>query len=146
VRGILGVIAIAIAFVACMHGGPEPEPLWVKHARLENEILIRWQEIRTFRHEAGMDLEPTTTAFMENRGTPPKQVRAVCPNGRDAPKVCHDVCNLSEDICDNMEHICNLADELGKGDDFAQQKCSSAKASCKEARQRCCGCKKDTPS
>ena len=38
-----------------------------------------------------------------------------------------------------------IADDLGKDDDYAQEKCTSAKASCREAKQRCCNCSESTP-
>jgi hypothetical protein len=53
--------------------------------------------------------------------------------------VCTDTCNLKDAICDNAESICRIAGELGN-DDWADKKCSSAKASCKEATQKCCEC------
>ena len=142
-KGVLAGLAVAFWFVACVHAQPEPE--WQIHMRSENEVLLLSQEIRQFRHEAGMDLEPSPGDILQSIKKPRNEIRAVCPNGHDAPKACHDVCNLSEDICDNMERICDLADQLGKSDDFAQQKCASAKASCRESKQRCCGCKKDNP-
>ena len=140
-RGVLLGIVLAGWFIACMRT-PEVEPEWQKHWRLENEIMIRWEEIRKFRHEAGMDLEPASVIEIATRQMPPQKVKAVCSNGNNAPKQCHDICNLADDICDNMEHICDLAEQLGKSDSFAQEKCSSAKGSCSEAKQRCCGCAK----
>ena len=37
------------------------------------------------------------------------------------------------------------AELLGKTDHDAQDKCTSAKASCREAKQRCCNCSGDAP-
>jgi hypothetical protein len=67
----------------------------------------------------------------------------VCSEGHKVPPSCDDVCNLADAICDNAEAICTIAGELGKDDDFAQDKCSSAKGSCREAKQKCCGCSAD---
>lgn len=67
--------------------------------------------------------------------TPMAEVRAVCehtPSDR-----CEDVCKLSTSICDNASSICTLADQL-PGDAWAAERCSSAKASCRRATERCC--------
>lgn len=67
--------------------------------------------------------------------TPMAEVRAVCehtPSDR-----CEDVCRLSTSICDSASSICTLADQL-PGDAWAAERCSSAKASCRRATERCC--------
>ena len=105
----------------------------------QNQITALWTQIRQWRHEAGMDLEPSPILISQ----PPKTVsdaKRVCPDNHQVPKSCTDICSIADAICDNAEAICGLADELGKGDDFAQGKCTSAKTSCREAKQRCCGC------
>jgi hypothetical protein len=115
------------------------------HMQKENEITALWTQIRQFRHEAGMDLDPAPLLI----SAPPKSVsdaKRVCPDNHKVPQSCNDICSLAENICDNAEAICGLADELGKQDDFAQSKCTSAKASCREAKQRCCGCSDKVPS
>ena len=55
---------------------------------------------------------------------------------------CADVCELGGAICENAEDICAIATELGD-DAWAKDKCDSAKASCREAQERCCQCNKD---
>ena len=55
---------------------------------------------------------------------------------------CADVCELGSAICENAEDICAIAAELGD-DAWAKDKCDSAKASCREAQERCCQCNKD---
>lgn len=52
---------------------------------------------------------------------------------------CTDVCKLDTSICRNQDRICELAKSL-PGDDWAANKCTSARASCQAAHQRCCGC------
>jgi hypothetical protein len=52
---------------------------------------------------------------------------------------CSDVCKLDRSICHNQDRICELAKSL-PGDDWAANKCTSARASCQSAHQRCCGC------
>jgi len=56
-----------------------------------------------------------------------------------ASERCSDACTLSTSICDNQDKICKLAGELA-GDDWAANKCASARASCKAARDACCAC------
>ena len=47
---------------------------------------------------------------------------------------------------DDAETICNLADDLGEERHWAQDKCSSAKASCRDAKKKCCGCSESKPA
>jgi hypothetical protein len=56
-----------------------------------------------------------------------------------ATERCTEACTLSTSICRNQEKICNLARELA-GDDWAANKCESARASCKAAHDSCCSC------
>lgn len=55
-----------------------------------------------------------------------------------APR-CTDVCKLGDSVCHNQERICELAAQLA-GDDWAANKCTGARASCKAAHERCCSC------
>lgn len=57
-----------------------------------------------------------------------------------AGDTCRDSCRLSDSICDSSGRICRIATELGGGDAYANERCASGKASCDEARTRCCGC------
>ena len=52
---------------------------------------------------------------------------------------CTSACTLSTSICGNQQKICDLAKQL-PGDDWAANKCESAKASCKAAHDSCCTC------
>jgi hypothetical protein len=52
---------------------------------------------------------------------------------------CTDACSLSTSICNNQQKICDLAQQLA-GDDWAANKCTSARASCQAARASCCSC------
>jgi hypothetical protein len=56
-----------------------------------------------------------------------------------ATQHCTDVCTLSTSICNNQQKICDLAKQL-PGDDWAANKCESARASCKAANELCCTC------
>jgi hypothetical protein len=52
---------------------------------------------------------------------------------------CGDACTLSTSICSNQQKICDLAGQL-EGDDWAANKCATARASCKAAHDNCCSC------
>lgn len=52
---------------------------------------------------------------------------------------CTDACTLSMSICTNQQKICDLAGQLA-GDDWAANRCERARASCRAAREGCCGC------
>src|SRR5262249_11912391 len=106
----------------------------------DNEITALWAQIRDWRKEAHMPLDPTAQDMLAIGPRAVKELKRVCPENHPVPQACNDVCNLSDDICDNAERICDLANQLGKSDDYAQEKCRSAKASCKEAKQKCCEC------
>ena len=134
---------VTLLLAACP--GPSKGPS-VSEIRMqkENEITALWTQIRGWRREAKMDVDPSPIMI----AAPPKSVmdaKRVCPEAHPVPSTCADVCSIAENICDNAERICTLADELGKQDDFAQGKCTSAKTSCREGKQRCCGCSDKEP-
>jgi hypothetical protein len=131
-------IAIAAAIAACMHS-PPPRRLEDRQQKL-NEITTLWVQIRDWRREARMELDPSPATALQWRGRTVPEAARVCPEAHRVPATCADVCNLADAICDNAERICNLAAELGRDDQLAQEKCASAKASCREAKQRCCNC------
>lgn len=136
-RGVaLGlVLGIAISVVvAC--GGAQTTSHYDKHT----QISILWAQIRVWRREAKMPLDPSRSNMIQFERLPVDEVKRVCTDGHEVPKTCEDVCDLSDAICDNMEAICGIAKELGADDTFAQEKCTSAKASCRESKQRCCDC------
>ncbi|HEY0193125.1 MAG TPA: hypothetical protein VGC42_18535 [Kofleriaceae bacterium] len=56
-----------------------------------------------------------------------------------ASERCTTACTLSTSICDDQDKICELARQLA-GDDWAANKCASARASCATARDACCSC------
>ncbi len=130
------IVALAIGVAAC--GGAQM-PQQLPDPR-DNEITALWTQVRDWRREAHMSLDPTTQDVFQLTRSTVANAKLVCTENHSVPSTCNDVCNLADDICDNAERICQLADQLGKGDDYAQEKCSSAKASCREAKQKCCGC------
>ena len=65
---------------------------------------------------------------------------ATAPECRPAKTdTCTSACTLSTAICSNQQKICDLAKQL-VGDDWAANKCESAKASCRAAHDSCCSC------
>lgn len=129
-------LMLAAAIVACAR---TPHPQTETRMQKLNEITTLWAQIRGWRREARMDLDPEPTTMHTWSGRTVPEAARVCPESLPIPTRCDDVCSLGEAICDNAERICTLADELGN-DQLAQEKCTSAKASCREAKQRCCTC------
>ena len=130
-------VSLAAMIVAFACGGPQKPDHSVDK---RNEITALWTQIRDWRREAKMDLDPSPSMLNQIRFMRVKDAERVCVDNHKVPKTCSDVCDLSDAICDNAEAICSIADELGKDDDYAQGKCTDAKASCREAKQKCCGC------
>ncbi|HEX5058394.1 MAG TPA: hypothetical protein VFV99_03495 [Kofleriaceae bacterium] len=130
--GVVLLTAIMIA-IAC---GPKQPPNGPK----QDEITALWIQIRDWRREAGLPVDPRREDVISIGPLTIDQAKHVCPDSHPVPPSCGDVCSLAENICDNAESICNLADELGKDDKWAQDKCSNAKASCRDAKKRCCQC------
>jgi hypothetical protein len=139
-RRATAVVALMIGLAGCAARSNAPQ--WQASQSRKNEITALWTQIRDWRREAGMDVDPLpTTVFAMSR----LSVRALdrtCPDSHAVPTTCADVCNLADAICDNAESICSIAAELGD-DPWAAGKCDNAKASCKESRQRC-GCAEST--
>jgi len=133
------LLVIAVVFVGC--GGAQKAPGCDDECKRDQIIALSTQ-IRGWRHDARMDLEPARNNVIKFFSVPIAAAKQVCPEEHEVPKKCEDVCVLSTDICDNAENICGIAAELGAEDTWAQDKCASAKASCREAKQRCCECTK----
>lgn len=132
--GLLAVVAIAC--------GPRKGPPPPTDKR--TEIIALWTQIRDWRREANMPLEPAPQTVFEMKNKSVKNAQRVCPDGHTVPTTCNDVCNLADAICDNAERICEIAAELGPDDKLGVEKCASAKGSCREAKQRCCDCSEPT--
>lgn len=146
-KGVLLGILLAGFVLACAgsHSGRLPPPAWeVRMAKigLVNDL---WVQIRDLRREAGMQVDPPDPLERQFRRQSVAVAKAACPDEQATAPTCTDICVLAEHICDNAETICKIADELGK-DDPSQEKCTSAKASCREARQRCCNCNANPPA
>lgn len=134
-------LALVLVLAACQSAPPiERRPSWETRQLKMNEITALWTQIRDWRREARMDLDPSPATTLQWRGRSVPEAARACPDDHQVPQSCGEVCNLADAICDNAERICIVADELGKDDYLAQEKCTSAKASCREAKQRCCNC------
>jgi hypothetical protein len=143
VRGLVAGLAFAAWIVAC--GGRQApndcargSVCW--HLQMATEITNLSSEIRKFRRDLGFERDPTPSDLIQMKGKTVHEARAICPDHHEVPASCSDVCILADHICDDAEAICGIAKELGADDDFAQQKCASATASCRQAKQRCCAC------
>jgi hypothetical protein len=130
------LLGLAIGIAAACGGAPK------RTDHRPDEITALWTQIRDWRREAGLPVEPRHEDVMAYVNTPMKAVEPVCAVGHAVPTTCGDVCSLADAICDNAEQICILADDLG--DQWSSDKCASAKASCHEAKQRCCKCSEPT--
>lgn len=138
-------LALAGLVVACKSTVQGREPDWARRMTKMQVINGLWLQIRGWRGDLRMDLDPSPTTENQYHNRTVKQAKSVCPDAQPIAPSCGDTCSLAEDICDNAETICAIADELGKDDAPAQDKCASAKASCREAKQRCCNCNANPP-
>lgn len=133
--GLLLGAAVGLGLVACA-SGPQAMPTAEVELR-KKEVQDYWMQIRDWRVDIGLTADP-----MGRQGPGPAvpPVRRKCETTREpSTDTCQDVCNLKDAICDNADSICRIARQL-EGDSWAQGKCKSARASCDEARQRCCEC------
>ena len=135
-------LGLAIALIIACGGRQAPQSGGDRHFKLD-EMDRRLAEIRQWRHERGIRAELPAGDVNQWLGRTLPQAKNVCPDNHPVPKTCSDICILSDDICDNAEAICAIADDLGKGDHEGQERCASAKASCHDAKQRCCNCATD---
>jgi len=142
----LGVaLAAALAAVWALACRPQaPAPSWRDAQARRNEITVLWAQIRDWRREGGMDVEPDDAAVMAMSRMSVSSAARACALPRAPRKACGDVCDLGDAICDNAESICGIADEL-QDDPWAREKCDSAKGSCREAQERCCRCDRNPP-
>ena len=150
--GVLIGLGLAIAIAACAGGKSSREPTAAGPMggvdQRKQDITKLWNEIGDWRAKEGLVRDPldalTRNDVQALHKSSVSKIRQ-CPPDDDAPpktEACGDVCELKKDICDNAASICRIADQLGD-DDWARRKCNSAKASCKEATEKCCGCRAD---
>jgi hypothetical protein len=130
-------VLAAIALAACAARPASPQ--WQAQQMRKNEITALWTQIRDWRREAGMGVDPSPTMVFAMSRQGARSAERTCADSHSVPPSCGDVCSLADAICDNAESICAIAAEL-RDDPWAKGKCDNAKASCEEARQRCCAC------
>lgn len=136
------VAAVALASLIGCRGPVQPEPAWPELQGKRNEITALSTQIRAWRHEGGMEVEPDDDAVMAMQRTSATAAARACVLPAPPHAGCVDICEIGGAICDNAEDICAIAGELGN-DAWAKEKCDSAKASCHEAQERCCECNRD---
>jgi hypothetical protein len=123
------ILALSIGFAACAGVQKGQDTRRIEISNLSTQI-------RDWRHEAGLPVDPRREDVIQMYNTPMKSAEPVCSADHSVPTTCGDVCSLADAICDNAEQICILADELK--DQWSADKCASAKASCREAKKNCC--------
>lgn len=134
--GTVLTVALGATYLGCA-GTKPPERVTPMAATYQSEIVAMMTEIRGWRVELKLGLEPTDRVLGSV-----DSARNVCPVFEVVDE-CRDICTLADHICENADKICGLAEGELLGDQWAQDKCSSAKASCKEGRKQCCGCQDD---
>ncbi len=149
----LGLVlaAASVAFVACAGGSPKasaPTPAAMappmergdRHAEidaLDREIADALARAHVAVPAASSCSGETCATAMSQPFAVPAATDAAChPAASDR---CTDACTISTSICGNQQKICELAQQLA-GDDWAANKCTSARASCQAARASCCSC------
>lgn len=132
---VLGLLLLTAVGIASSCGGRQRAAF---EDPRKNEITALWTQIRDWRLEAELGVEPRVEDVNALVRTPVREILRVCPDSHPVTEACSNVCSLADAICDNAEQICLLADQLGKGDSWAQDKCSNAKASCRDAKKKCC--------
>jgi len=152
VRGWLGLVVAAAgaAAVGCAGGAPKasaptpaamaPMELGDRHAEidaLDREIADALARGHVTPQVTSSCRGATCATAMSEPFAVPAATDATChPAASDR---CNDACTISTSICTNQQRICELAAQLA-GDDWAANKCTSARASCQAARESCCHC------
>ena len=141
---LIALVALATIAASCSAQRQSPAPAsseyYMQADMRKAEILDLWEQIRGWRvEELQLSANPNRMVVAAVFRSSINRLR-ICPS-QPAPKtpVCTDVCVIKDAICDNAEDICRIASEI-PNDHWARDKCNSAKASCKEARERCCSC------
>lgn len=138
------VAATAAAVLSCGAAKPQQRSAFVVQDQKKNEIRDYFMLIREWRAEIGLPgVQPRYALIQKYWNVDIHSLRQklakMCELPAEPTDTCNDVCNIAENICENAEAICRIADEL-ENDRWADEKCASAKASCKEAKETCCDC------
>ena len=122
----IATCAVPLLLVGCGSAGVPP------HGPMQsNEIIALWSQIREWRREAGLSLDPSCATLVSF--APTDEHAGGCAASSQASA---DACSLGDAICDNAEQICILSGELDHNL-WAHDKCTSATASCREVQQLC---------
>ncbi len=105
----------------------------------EDEITRLWNEIRDIRLSQGLSGEPMVSETVKVVRLSVEEIQGQQEHTPPTSQLCIDICKIDDSICKNADRICRLADTLA-GNEWAAEKCSSGKASCKEASQKCADC------
>jgi len=131
--GLLVGTAVGVGLAAC---GPKRQMMAAGEIDLrKKEVQDLWIQIREWRVDRRWSAEPAAG----KRLPAVKDIRRCQTPKEPSTDTCQDTCNLKDAICDNAQDICRIAGELD-GDAWADEKCRSARASCKEATEKCCEC------
>lgn len=121
---------------AATSGSPPPQMV-VPHApeNAHSEIERLDQEITTAMGKDQLPLPNVSAQAME--AIPQPLTGPQCKPAKT--EACDSSCDLSTSICKNADRICNLANDMA-GDDWAANKCKSARQSCVDSNKKCCSC------
>lgn len=153
-NALAALAALAFAAIAACSASPrsseqaaQAPPAYLQVADRSDrvaEINEMASQIRDWRRQIGLSLEPEESAIIEMRPQPLSTAMRICPDDYEpVTEQCQDVCSLANAICENADSICRIASDL-PGDTWAEGKCDSSKASCKQAKERCCTCENGT--
>jgi hypothetical protein len=139
--------ALAIACGAAGHKGasmaPPPTGAGPDARNRDPRIVQLDQEIdeQLQRLELARPAAPPMAPGCEPGCLQPMSVSAASdPQCHPAPNdVCKQSCEVADAICNASSKICTIASELGN-DAWANERCTSGKASCDAAHGKCCGC------
>ena len=83
---------LLVVLAGCYQVPQQPE--WERHAQKMNEITALWTQIRGFRADMGMPLDPSPATENQIQPIPPKDAGRVCAENHAVPKTCEDNCTL----------------------------------------------------
>jgi hypothetical protein len=150
VKGLLGVVAGALCAlaIACAAGqksaGAPPPTAVAPNAEMgrgspqHDQIEQYEREINDARQKMGLGPQPIPVPMGPTSPQPAEMSTMECHPA--ASETCTNSCTFADSICDNATKICDLAKQL-PGDGWATNKCIAGQSSCKEAKDRCCGCR-----
>ena len=136
IRELLLGCGLAVAIFACAPHNRVPQPVQPVDPRV-TDIALRMQDIRDDRSKLGLRIDPSRQQIM---AAIQYRIAPMCPGNEPDSPTCEAKCTLAQDICDNAAAICRISEEDLRGNSWAADQCNSARASCKEASQKCCSC------